>query len=188
MKIMRNDAKRNGVIIGALLITIALMTIGYAALATQLTINGTASTGDASWNIEFESITKNADLTTAGATEKSLPTASGTAATFNVELAQPGAKMTYDLVVVNNGTIDATFNEITGIDELNTAEPKAITYKAERLDGADGSPVTGSGDLLAKGKNYFRVTVEWPADSTTVPTETTSKTGTIYLDYVQKAS
>ena len=46
----------------------------------------------------------------------------------------------------------------------------------------------GSGDLLAKGKNYFRVTVEWPADSNTVPTETTSKTGTIYLDYVQKAS
>ena len=177
MKIMRNDAKRNGVIIGALLITIALMTIGYAALATQLTINGTASTGDASWNIEFESITKNADLT-----------ASGTAATFNVELAKPGAKMTYDLVVVNNGTIDATFNEITGIDELNTAEPKAITYKAERLDSANGSPVIGSGDLLAKGKNYFRVTVEWPADSNTVPTETTSKTGTIYLDYVQKAS
>ena len=125
--------------------------------------------------------------TTAGATEKSLPTASGTAATFNVELAKPGAKMTYDLVVVNNGTIDATFNEITGIDELNTAEPKAITYKAERLDSANGSPVTGSGDLLAKGKNYFRVTVEWPAHgSNTVPTETTSKTGTIYLDMMFK--
>ena len=45
---MRNESKRNGIIIGALLITIALMTVGYAALATQLTINGTASTGDAS--------------------------------------------------------------------------------------------------------------------------------------------
>ena len=56
---MRNESKRNGIIIGALLITIALMTVGYAALATQLTINGTASTGDDSWNISFLSITKN---------------------------------------------------------------------------------------------------------------------------------
>lgn len=185
---MRNEAKRNGIIIGALLITIALMTIGYAALATQLTINGTASTGDASWNIEFESITKNTTLTTTGATEKALPTASGTAATFNVELAQPGAKIVYDLVVVNNGTIDATFEEITGIDELNAAEPKAITYTAERLNAENGTPVAGTGDLLSQGKNYFRVTVEWPSTSEAVPTETKSKTGTIYLDYVQKAS
>lgn len=185
---MRNEAKRNGIIIGALLITIALMTIGYAALATQLTINGTASTGDASWNIEFESITKNTTLTTTGATEKALPTASGTAATFNVELAQPGAKIVYDLVVVNNGTIDATFKEISGIDQLNAAEPTGITYTAQRLDSADGNIVTGQGDLLSQGRNYFRVTVEWTQTSSEVPTGTKSKTGTIYLDYEQKIS
>lgn len=185
---MRNETRRNGIIIGALLITIALMTIGYAALATQLTINGTVSTGDTSWNIEFESITKNTSLTTTDATEKTLPSASGTAATFNVELAKPGAKIVYDLVVVNNGTIDASFKEITGIDELNASEPAAITYDAYRLDSADGSVVNGEGDLLAQGKNYFRVIVEWPQTSTEVPTETKSKTGTIYLDYVQKAS
>ena len=97
--------------------------------------------------------------------------------------------MVYDLVVQNTGTIDATFQEVTGVDELNAAEPTQITYKVERLDSANGSPVLGAGDLLnTTGKNYFRVTIEWPKSSETVPTGTTSKTGTIYLNYVQKAS
>ena len=186
---MRNETKRNGIIIGALLITIALMTIGYAALATQLTINGTASTGDARWDISFLSIAKNTSLSTTDAVEVDEPTATGTAATFNVTLPQPGSKMVYDLVVQNTGTIDATFQEVTGVDALNNEEPTQITYKVERLDSANGSPVVGAGDLLnTTGKNYFRVTIEWPASSNVVPTEKTSKTGTIYLNYVQKAS
>ncbi len=186
---MRNETKRNGIIIGALLVTIALMTIGYAALATQLTINGTASTGDASWDISFLSITKNTALSTTDAVEVEEPTASGTAATFNVKLPAPGSKMVYDLVVQNTGTIDATFNEISGVDELNKAAPTQITYKVDRLDSENGSVVQGTGDLLnTTGKNYFRVTIEWPATSTEVPTETTSKTGTIYLNYEQKVS
>ena len=159
---MRNETKRNGIIIGALLVTIALMTIGYAALATQLTINGTASTGDASWDISFLSITKNTTLSTTDAVEVDEPTASGTA---------------------------ATFTETTGVTELNAAAPTQITYKVDRLDSENGSPVQGTGDLLnTTGKNYFRVTIEWPASSTEVPTETTTKTGTIYLNYEQKVS
>lgn len=186
---MRNETKRNGIIIGALLVTIALMTIGYAALATQLTINGTASTGDASWDISFLSITKNTTLSTTDAVEVDEPTASGTAATFNVKLPAPGSKMVYDLVVQNTGTIDATFTEISGVDELNKILPTQITYKVDRLDSENGSPVVGTGDLLnTTGKNYFRVTIEWPASSTVVPTDTTSKTGTIYLNYEQKVS
>lgn len=186
---MRNEARRNGIIIGALLITIALMTVGYAALATQLTINGTASTGNAKWDISFLSITKNTTLSSTDAVENSTPTASGTAATFDVTLPKPGSKMVYDLVVQNIGTIDATFNEITGVDEINAQEPTQLTYKVERLDSEDGIAVTGTADLLnTTGKNYFRVTIEWPAGSTQTPTTTTSKTGTIYLDYVQKAS
>lgn len=186
---MRNETKRNGIIIGALLITIALMTIGYAALATQLTVNGTASTGNASWDVSFLSITKNETLSTTDAVENSTPTASGTAATFDVTLPKPGSKMVYDIVVQNTGTIDATFKSITGIEELNAQAPTAITYTATRLDAADGNVISGEGDLLSaadNNKNYFRVTVEWPVSSTDVPTGTVSKTGTIYLDYQQK--
>ena len=186
---MKSENRRNGIIIGALLITIALMTVGYAALATQLTINGTASTGDASWNISFASITKNDTLSTTDAIENAEPTATGTAATFNVTLPAPGSRMVYDIVVQNTGSIDATFQEITGINELNNSQPTAIVYKADRLDGPSGNVVTGTADLLnTTGKNYFRVTIEWPSTSTQVPTGVTSKTGTIYLDYAQKTN
>lgn len=186
---MRNETKRNGIIIGALLITIALMTIGYAALATQLTITGTAGTGDAKWDISFLSIAKNTTLSTADAVEVAQPTASGTAATFNVTLPKPGSKIVYDLVVQNKGTIDATFKEVTGVTEANAAEPTVITYTVDRLDAENGTAVTGEGDLLnTTGKNYFRVTIEWPADAGMPTTATTSKTGTIYLDYSQKVS
>lgn len=183
---MRNENKKNGIIIGALLITIALMTVGYAALAAQLSINGTANTGNASWNISFESITKNSALSTTDAVENTAPTISGTAATFDVKLPQPGSKIIYDIVVQNEGTIDATFKQVTGINELNESNPKSIKYTLDRLDSENGNIVTGVGDLLASTKNYFRVTIEWPITSTEVPTGITSKTGTIYLDYTQK--
>ena len=184
---MKSESKRNGIIIGALLITIALMTVGYAALATQLTINGTASTADASWDISFLSINKNTTLSSTDAVENAAPTATGTAATFDVTLPRPGSKMVYDIVVQNTGTIDATFRELTGINELNALAPTEIKYSAVRLDGEDGNVVSGTGDLVnTTGKNYFRVTVEWPQESTTVPTGAISKTGTIYLDYEQK--
>lgn len=187
---MRNETKRNGIIIGALLITIALMTIGYAALATQLTINGTASTGDAKWKIDFASITKNAELSTADAVEAAPASASGTSATFNVKLPNPGSKIVYDLVVQNTGTIDAEFVDVTGIDEVNGAQPTELVYSIDRLDGENGgSAGLAKADLpKTSGKHYFRVTVEWPAGSETVPTETTSKTGTIVLNYQQKVA
>ena len=186
---MRSESKRNGIIIGALLITIALMTVGYAALATTLTINGTAGSGDASWDISYKSITKNNTLSTTDAVEVDQPTASGTSASFNVTLPNPGSTIVYDLVVQNKGTIDATFDSVSGVDAINAQEPSVIKYKVDRLDSENGSIVVGQGDLLnTTGLNYFRVTISWPSDSTTVPTGVTSKTGTINLEYVQKTA
>lgn len=186
---MKENSKRNTIIISGLFVAILVMAVGYAALAASLTINGTASTGDATWQIEYASITKNVALSTADAEEIEAPTASGTAATFSVKLPKPGSKMVYDLVVENKGSIDATLKEIAGVEALNAAAPTAITYKVDRLDGANGNVTTSTGDLdNTTGKHYFRVTVEWPSvDNQTIPTGETSKTGTINLEYVQKA-
>ena len=69
---MRKDTNKNSVIISCLVVAIIAMSVGYAALAEQLTINGTAGTGNASWAIAFQSITKNASLSTDGVNEVSL--------------------------------------------------------------------------------------------------------------------
>lgn len=186
---MNNDSKRNNIIIGALLITIALMTIGYAALATQSTINNNSNnTTSDTWNVEFESITKNATLTTPSAKEIALPTANSTAITFNIELSEPGSKITYDLTVVNNGSIDATLNNILGIDELNANVPKEITYEIQKLDNGNSSKITDKEDLLAKGRNHFRVTIKLDDNANESSTESKVKAGTIYLNYIQKTN
>lgn len=183
---MNNDSKRNNIIIGALLVTIALMTIGYAALATQSTINNKSNNNNNkdTWNVEFESITKNSTLTTTDAKEITLPTASGTAVSFNVELPNSESKITYDLTVVNKGTLDAKLNNIIGIDELNSNEPKEIIYEIQKLDDTNNSEITYNEDLLTKGRNHFRVTIK----SNKTFTEKKAKAGTIYLNYIQKTS
>ena len=185
---MKNNNKRNTIIIDVMLITIVLMAIGYAGLATALTNKNTNNTSKASWNIGFSSITKNTTLSTSDAIEVNKPTSNGTSATFNVKLPKPGSKIVYDLVIQNTGTIDATLNSISGIDALNMSQPTAITYKIDRLDGSNGKITSDIGDLFGtNGKNYFRVTIEWPSvPGQTIPTEGVSKAGTISLDYIQK--
>lgn len=187
---MRNDKSRNMLIIVILLIAILSISIGYAALSQQLTITGTSSTGSASWDIAFSSISKNDELSTAGSKEVDIPVVVGTSATFNVEFDYPGAKIVYDLIVTNNGTIDATYVDYGGLDEVNGAEPTQIQYSIDRLDPDNNNVLNATGDLLSGKTNKFRITVQWVSSSNgddTVPTETTSKVGTLVLNYRQKS-
>lgn len=171
-------SKTKNVIIGGLLIAIVAMSVGYAALAQQLTINGTANI-NASWNIAF---TKIVEGTLTGATTKDTPTISGTSATFEVDLAYPGATATYDITVENKGSIDATLQSISGLDATNSSEPTQIQYEI--------TGITAGEDLNSTETTTFHVTVKWVAsdDNTDVIPTTTSKTATITLNYVQKTS
>ena len=184
---MKKEEKKNKLIIGALLITIALMTIGYAALAAQITLNTGNNKSIDKWNISYQSITKNTTLSSTDAIENEKPTTSGTAFTYNITLPAPGSKIVYDLVIENTGTIDATFKGIVGVNEINATLPTQITCSVKRLNSMNGKIVSGTTDLLnTNGKNYFRVTIEWLKDSSTSTITSTTKSGTIYLDYVQK--
>lgn len=166
--------KKKNFVIGTLLAAIVLMSVGYAALAQVLTINGTANIS-ADWDVEITGITEG---TLTGATTQTI-TSDATSATFNVDLAYPGATATYEINIENKGTIDAVLESITGVDAANSALPTEVQYS-----------VTGvaEGDALdAKATTKAIVTVTWvaSADNTdTVPT-TTSKTATINLNYVQ---
>lgn len=166
--------KKKNFVIGTLLVAIVLMSVGYAALAQVLTINGTANI-DASWDVEITGITEG---TLKGATTKTI-TSNATSATFNVDLAYPGATASYEVAIENKGSIDAVLESISGVDTANTALPTEVQYS-----------VTGvkEGDELASGATTKAiVTVTWVAsadNSDTVPTQT-SKTATINLNYVQ---
>ena len=85
--------------------------------------------------------------------------------------------MTYDIVVTNAGTLDATLDSIVGLPIINDGE--AIKYT-----------VTGvaEGDILEAGKTAtVTITVEYDKNLTTQPsTEQLERTLSVTLNYVQK--
>ena len=167
------DKKKN-VIIGTLLAAIVLMSVGYAALAQVLTINGTANI-NAEWDVEITGITEG---TLTGATTKTV-TSDTTSATFEVDLAYPGATATYEVDIENKGTIDAILESITGVDAANAALPSEVQYTVTNVAAGD--------TLNASATAKAIVTVTWvkSAENTDKIPTTTSKTATINLNYVQ---
>ncbi len=166
--------KNKNLLLVILLIAVVGMAIGYAALSQQLVINGTANI-TTEWDVHIEGITASSDNAANGATDTTTPTYTATSATFDVNLAYPGASASYTVYVKNGGTIGAKLQDVTGVDTANSAEPTGITYTID----------ANANDTLASGstRNYT-VTVTWDADATQIP-ETKTKTATITLNYVQ---
>ena len=176
--------KSKNFVIGALLVAIMVMSVGYALLAQTLTINGTGKI-DAHWDVHFLN-----DI--AGTFEKAsnskndggqeiLPTSSGVTATFSADLNEPGAKATYTVTIKNAGTIDARLQEITDLTAKNAETPAEITFSVSGVN---------VGDTLKAGESaVVTVVVEWPNDNADEEQSeldlTVSKTVAIALKYVQ---
>ena len=139
-------------LIGTICIAAFLMLgIGYAVLSQQLDINGTAQI-TSNWKILFTSAEENqmVDATTIRKEITDLTTL-----TLDVNLTQPGASATYDVVVENQGDLDAVLSKIDGISESNSKDPKSIKVSVENIKTGDS--------LLAGEDKTFQVKVYWDA-------------------------
>src|SRR5574344_1257953 len=115
---MKKKRDQRNILIGVLLVAIVIMSVGYAAFATTLTINGTSKvTGN--WDVAITGITANELTTTA---DGGTPTYTALTATFASELNQPGDSVEYTITIKNSGSIDAKLKEvvptITGTAEV----------------------------------------------------------------------
>ena len=160
--------KNKNLLLVILLIAVVGMAIGYAALSQQLVINGTANI-TTEWDVHIKNITASAGNATTGAQDKTPPSFTATSATFDVDLAYPGASATYTVTVENGGTIAAKLQEVTGVDTANAA----YTIDAQANDS-----------LGSKSTKDYTVTVTWDKQATEIP-NTKTKTATITLNYVQ---
>ena len=148
---------------------ICVMAIGYAAFATNLTINGTANI-TSTWKVLFTKIEEVSK--TSGVTITKVPTAEGTNATFNVDLKSPGDKIIYKITVANQGTLDAIINDITASETGSDA----IKFEISGIK---------KGDKLAKSATTtFNVTISYDSSVTSQP-KTTNNTLTVNINYVQ---
>lgn len=174
--------KKKNILIGALLVAIVLMSVGYAALAQLLTINGTANIS-ADWNVRITNIS---EKTAVGATTKTLEPVStnSTTATFEVDLAYPGAYAEYDVTIANNGSIDAVLESISSLEATNAAAPTEIVYS---ISGISVNDKLAAKNGQTVDTHVATVRVEWvaKADNTDAIPTTTTKTATINLNYKQ---
>ena len=157
------------IVIGVLCALVGVMAVGYAALAQQLNITGTASI-DSTWKVEITNISER-DIV-GDATSKEVPSYTATTANFSVGLIQPGDSITYDIEVSNLGTLAAKVDSIDVIMDENDA----IVYTTEGIKAGD--------KLGVDEKDTLSVTVAYDPEVTTQP-ENTAKDITVSINYVQ---
>ena len=150
---MRNRTERRKKFMITSLCIAAFLTlgIGYAILTTGLNISGTAQI-TSNWKILFTSVEEK-EMTNAITNTKEI---SGlTTLTLDVQLQQPGASATYDVVVENQGDLDAMLTAINGVDEANSQSPLPIKVGLSNIRVGDA--------LLSGEEKTFQVTVYWDA-------------------------
>lgn len=156
----------------ALVCALAIMAVGYSLLAQNLTINGTANI-TSTWDVQITGITEGE--ATGGATNKTPASFTGTTATFDVELKNPGDKMVYEITVKNSGTLNAKLTGLT-VNPSDTADT-GIYYKVTGVE-------QGTTTLDASETNTVTVEVGWNAGDTTMPSAKTQAL-TVNLTYTQ---
>ncbi len=183
--------KKNAIIV-SLLIAVVAMAIGYAALSSQLTINGTAEV-TSTWDVKMTNISEGSVSNSAGVTPtaevNSKQISGNTTATFDVSFQTPGDTVEFDITVTNSGSLDAKLSNVTATatdgsgGPLELTEENGINYEVtidgQGIEAAKNTIITNGGDTQT-----VHVKVYWDQNATAVPENATKKL-TVNLEYVQ---
>lgn len=164
-----NRTQRNYIIAGLCMILV-IMGVGYAAFASQLKINGTSSvTGN--FLVKITSITPT-DIVGNAEDKPEVTTHTDTTATFGTSLQSPGDSITYNIVIENQGNIDAVLKTINKTDATNSA----ILFETSGVKEGD--------ELLHGETATMKVKVTYNPNVTSQP-ESLESTLNMTLDYAQ---
>ena len=172
-KLRKNTNHKFIVIAVILLLTIS---IGYAALSTTLTINGTANIASSSWLVYFT----NVEIKAGSVTATAVPTTSGTSTTtltWEVSMDTPGQFYEYTVDVKNDGSIDAMIGSLSNTS-LTTNQEKYLNYTVTYSDGVE---IEQYDRLNAGETEKLKVRVEFKTDLN--PEDLPGEGATINLTY-----
>ncbi len=163
-----NSTQRNYLIIGLCAILV-IMGVGYAAFSSQLKITGTSNI-DSTWSVKITSITPT-DIIGEAKDKPEITDYTDTTATFGTSLKLPNDSITYNIVIENQGSLDAKLDTITKTDTNNSA----ISFETSGVE---------EGDLLRAGENVtMKVKVTYtPGDEQPTNLESNLK---VELEYSQ---
>ena len=163
-----NSMQRNYLIVGLCAILV-IMGVGYAAFSSQLKITGTSNI-DSTWSVKITSITPT-DIIGEAKDKPEVTTYTDTTATFGTSLKLPNDSITYNIVIENQGSLDAKLDTISKTDTNNSA----ISFVTSGVE---------EGDLLKAGEKVtMKVKVTYtPGDSQPTNLESNLK---VELEYSQ---
>lgn len=176
-RVSRTGSTRNKLLIIAAVV-VGLASIAYAAYSQDLTVNGTG-TAAGGWDVGITSIVLSGSD---GATENSPASHTGTSASFDVDLAYPGAYADYTVTVTNNGNIPAILSSITDLASKNAEVPTYITYA---VSGVTANTTTIGTNAGVDNTNTITVHIEWTAGTNPDTSQNNSKAATITFGYTQ---
>ena len=163
-----NSTQRNYLIIGLCAILV-IMGVGYAAFSSQLKITGTSNI-DSIWSVKITSITPT-DILGEAKDKPEITDYTDTTATFGTSLKLPNDSITYNIVIENQGSLDAKLDTISKTDTNNSA----ISFETSGVE---------KGDLLKSGEKVtMKVKVTYtPGDEQPTNLESNLK---VELNYSQ---
>lgn len=155
------------------IVVMSAASVAYASFSSNLSVTGTG-TATGNWDVEIISITPTAQT---GATDHvSTPSFTATSATFNVDLAYPGATSSYQVMIKNLGNITVKPSSITELTSINNAAPTYLTYAI--------SGMTLNSTLAPNATVTATVSVSW-ASSASINLSGASKGAVIAFNYIQ---
>lgn len=184
---MKKSISYSTVIIVLLGVAIVAMSIGFAAFASNLTIEGSASVESSNWNIGFQ---EDSYQETSGSVtvQPENRTIEGTSMTYDVTLSEPGDFYEFTINVENKGTFDAQLSGIT-MSSLTTEQAKYLTYTVS-YNGTSYTTTQSNLniDLLSSATAPVKVRVEYiqPDNPADLPSSVQEISLNATLNFVQK--
>ena len=176
---MRVKTQRRQMMKLLLFILLVSISMGYALLRTNLTINGTSKIKGNNWDIHFENLvvsTGSVELST-----EDIAAAIGsntTEVSYTVTLSQPGDFYEFTVDAVNAGSIDGMVESVTSKlnDEVITTLPAYLDYSVSYSDGVEILP---NQYLKAGETETYKVRIEFKKDISSSDLPTTAQTLTL---------
>ena len=166
---MKNK-NRNNVVKVALVVSLLIVSVGFAVLSTSLNITGSTSINSSGWAVKFKTDTISV---TSGSVTADTPTVTGdTTLAFSPTLVTPGDFYEFTIDVKNEGTINAKITSITPIS-LTTAQQKFATCT---VTYSDNTTIAQNDKLAAGASKKIKIRVTYKSDLSAADLPTTNQT------------
>ena len=185
-----------GLVALALILSVVGISIGFAAMSKDLTINGTAEVVPASWDIKFKDLSSPTITGDAVVTTAPTITSDTHIGNYAVKLTKPGDSVTYTFKVANDGSIDAKLTDFikatptfTGTGSTAAADATIVQNNfLYTITYSDDTAITKNTDELeAETYKTVKLVVGYKADATTLPTNSVTISGLdVTFTYGQK--